>query len=49
MELIAPDPNSPNTLFALISFITWLDLVHAAGGDYTIKQGSSGFIIELRI
>lgn len=49
MELIAPDPNSPNTLFALISFITWLDLVHAASGDYTIKQGSSGFIIELRI
>lgn len=49
MALIAPDPNSPNTLFALISFITWIDLVHAAGADHTIKQGNSGFIIELRI
>jgi len=49
MELIASDPNSPNTLFALISFITWLDLVHAAGADHTIKQGDSGLVIELRI
>lgn len=49
MELIASDPNSPNTLFALVSFITWLDLTNAAGVDYSVKQGNTGLIIELRI
>jgi hypothetical protein len=36
-------------LFALISFVTWIDLANASGSDYTIKQGSEGLIIELRI
>lgn len=49
MNLIAIDPNSPNTLFALISFVTWVDLVEVAGCDYEIKQGSEGLIIELRL
>ncbi|MGY3804050.1 hypothetical protein ACWNT8_08320 [Pigmentibacter ruber] len=49
MAMIALDPNSPNTLFALISFVTWIDLVHVAQCDYEIKQGSEGLIIELRL
>ncbi len=49
MNLIALDPNSPNTLFALISFVTWIDLAQVAGCDYEIKQGSDGLIIELRL
>ncbi|BBH52606.1 hypothetical protein [Fluviispira sanaruensis] len=49
MLLIAPDPNSPNTLFALISFVTWIDLATAAGCDYVIKQGTEGMVIELRL
>ncbi|APJ03314.1 hypothetical protein [Silvanigrella aquatica] len=49
MALIALDPNSPNTLFALISFVTWVDLANVAGCDYDIKQGSEGLVIELRL
>ncbi len=49
MSIVAVDSNSPNMLFALISFVTWLDLANAAGSDYSIKQGSEGLIIELRI
>ena len=49
MSLIALDPNSPNTLFALISFVTWIDLANVAGCDYDIKQGSEGLVIELRL
>ncbi len=43
------DTSSSNILFALISFVTWLDLANAAGCDYTVKQGTDGLIIELRI
>ena len=49
MEIIALDPNSPNTLFALISFVTWIDLANVSGCDYEVKQGSEGLIIELRL
>ncbi len=49
MALIALDPNSPNTLFALISFVTWVDLANVAGCDYDIKQGSEGLVVELRL
>jgi hypothetical protein len=49
MSLIALDPNSPNTLFALISFVTWVDLANVAGCDYDIKQGSEGLVVELRL
>lgn len=49
MSLISIDPNSPNTLFALISFVTWIDLATVAGCDYNIEQGSDGLIIELRL
>ena len=49
MVVVGSDPGSPNMLFALISFVTWIDLANASGSDYTIKQGSEGLIIELRI
>ena len=49
MAIVGSDPNSPNMLFALISFVTWLDLANASASDYSIKQGSEGLIIELRI
>ena len=49
MTIAGSDPNSPNMLFALISFVTWLDLANASSTDYSIKQGSEGLIIELRI
>ena len=49
LSLIGCDPNSPNMLFALISFVTWLDLANASSIDYSIKQGSEGLIIELKI
>ncbi len=51
LELIHPDATviSPNTLFALISFIIWLDLIAQVVVEHTVKQGSEGFIIELKI
>lgn len=49
MTIVGSDPSSPNMLFALISFVTWLDLANASSTDYSIKQGSEGLIIELRI
>jgi hypothetical protein len=49
IQLVAADPSSPNTLFALISFVTWIDLASAAGCHYEIKQGSDGLIIELKL
>ncbi|MES2615452.1 MAG: hypothetical protein V4591_08560 [Bdellovibrionota bacterium] len=49
MTILGSDPSSPNMLFALISFVTWLDLANASASDYSIKQGSEGLIIELRI
>jgi hypothetical protein len=49
MAIVGSDPNSPNMLFALISFVTWLDLAKASSSDFMIKQGSEGLIIELNI
>jgi len=39
--------SSPNSLFALISFITWIDLASDSKSDYSIEQGSAGLIIQL--
>lgn len=49
LELIDADRSSPNTLFALISCVTWIDLVQAAGNQYSIRQGDEGFEINLHI
>jgi hypothetical protein len=47
---LAPDPsNSPNTLYALISLITWIDLAHACESDFEFKNNNNGFVIELRL
>lgn len=47
---LAPDPaNSPNTLYALISLITWIDLAHACETDFEFKNNNSGFVIEIRL
>jgi hypothetical protein len=49
LELMTNDPNSPNTLHALISFITWIDLVKTAGIAHTFKHNNEGFVIEIRL
>lgn len=47
---LAPDPaNSPNTLYALISFVTWIDLAHACEMEFEFKNTNNGFVIELRL
>jgi len=47
---LAPDSsNSPNTLYALISLITWIDLAQACDSDFEIKNNNNGFVIELRL
>ena len=47
---LAPDPsNSPNTLYALISLITWIDLAHACESEFEFKNNNNGFVIELRL
>lgn len=47
---LAPDPaNSPNTLYALISFVTWIDLAHACEMEFDLKNTNNGFVIELRL
>lgn len=47
---MAPEPaNSPNTLYALISFITWIDLAHACETDFEFKNNNNGFVIEIRL
>ena len=49
LTVIAPDPSSPNTLYALISFITWIDLAKACNADFSFKHTNDGFVIELRL
>lgn len=47
---LAPEPaNSPNTLYALISFVTWIDLAHACETDFEFKNTNNGFVIEIRL
>lgn len=47
---LAPDPaNSPNTLYALISLVTWIDLAHACETEFEIKNNNSGCVIEIRL
>ena len=46
---LSPDPNSPNTLFALISFITWIDLAKSCNADFAFKHTNDGFAIELNL
>lgn len=50
LTVLAPDPsNSPNTLYALISLITWVDLAQACASEFEFKNNNSGFVIELRL
>ena len=49
LELVATDPNSPNTLHALVSFITWVDLVRTAGINHSFKHNNEGFVIEIKL
>jgi hypothetical protein len=49
LQMLAPDPHSPNTLHALVSFITWIDLAKAAKADFQFKHTNDGFVIELRL
>lgn len=49
LQVLAPDPNSPNTLHALISFITWIDLAQTVGADFAFKHTNDGFVVELRL
>ncbi|NBW82275.1 hypothetical protein EBR21_11030 [bacterium] len=47
---MAPEPaNSPSTLYALISFITWIDLAHACETEFEFKNNNNGFVIEIRL
>lgn len=47
---LATDPtHSPNTLYALISLVTWIDLAHACESDFEFKNNNNGFVIELRL
>lgn len=49
MQAIATDPGSTNTLNALISLVTWIDLAQAAKVDFLIKNTNDGFVIELNL
>lgn len=49
LAMVAPDPNSPNTLHALISFLAWIDLAKACSADFAFKHTNDGFAIELRL
>lgn len=49
MKQLAPDPQSSNTLFALISLITWIDLAQALNLDYSFKNTSEGLVTTLRL
>lgn len=48
--VLASDPtHSPNTLYALISLVTWIDLAHACESEFEFKNNNNGFVIELRL
>lgn len=48
--VLASDPaQSPNTLYALISLVTWIDLAHACDSEFEFKNNNNGFVIELRL
>lgn len=50
LSALAPDPaNSPNTLYALISLIIWIDLAHACATEFEFKNNNTGFVIEIRL
>ena len=38
-----------NTLFALVSLITWIDLAKACDTDYEIKNTNEGFVVSLKL
>lgn len=46
---LSTDAMSPNTLNALISLITWIDLAKASGLDFAFKHTNDGFVIELTL
>ncbi|MEY2986666.1 MAG: hypothetical protein RJB13_187 [Pseudomonadota bacterium] len=48
--VLASDPTqSPNTLYALISLVTWIDLADACESEFEFKNNNNGFVIELRL
>ena len=48
--VLASDPmHSPNTLYALISLVTWIDLAHACESEFEFKNNNNGFVVELRL
>jgi hypothetical protein len=49
LQVLSPDPNSPNTLHALVSFITWVDLAQTVAADFAFKHTNDGFVVELRL
>lgn len=50
LQTLSPDAShSPNTLYALISLVTWIDLAHACDSEFEFKNNNSGFVIELRL
>lgn len=49
MQMIATDAASPNTLNALISLLTWIDLAKACAVDFAFKHTNEGFVIELNL
>lgn len=50
LTALASDPaHSPNTLYALISLVTWIDLALACDSDFEFKNNNNGFVTELRL
>lgn len=49
MTELAVDSMSPNTLNALISLVTWIDLAKASNLDFKFKHTNDGFVIELTL
>lgn len=49
MDLLQADPQSSNTLFALVSFITWIDLAKATGTVFHLKNTNDGFVITIEL
>jgi hypothetical protein len=49
LQEITGDHSSSGILFALISFVIWIDLVKEAKIDFEIKPSNEGTVIELRL
>jgi hypothetical protein len=49
MELMGVDPQNGNTLFALVSLVTWIDLAKATNTQFSFKNTNDGFVISLEL